>query len=90
MLDRKPTSLGRETGWQLKNGPTLENEATYQYSATTGRLETVANSADVFTYGYLTNSSLLNTVTKAASGGNPALVATRTYETTRATLEWGQ
>ena len=86
VLDRKPTSLGREAGWQLKNGLTLENEATYQYSATTGRLETVANSADVFTYGYFTNRSLINTVTKAASGGNPVLVATRNYETTRDTL----
>jgi YD repeat-containing protein len=38
VLDRKPTSLGRDTGWQLKDGATIENEATYTYHATTGRL----------------------------------------------------
>jgi hypothetical protein len=38
VLDRKPTSLGRDTGWQLKDGTTIENEASYTYHATTGRL----------------------------------------------------
>ncbi len=86
ILDRKSTSLGRDTGWELKNGPTIENEAGYQFSSITGRLESVTNSADVFTYGYLNNSGLLQTVTKAARAGNPAFVAARGYEATRDTL----
>jgi RHS repeat-associated protein len=86
-LDRKPTSLGRDTGWQLKIGGTIENEALYTWSATTGRLETVANAADTFSYDYEDDSyGLLATVTKEASGGNPVLVATRAYETTRDVL----
>ena len=89
VLDRKPTSLGRDTGWQLKDGATIENEAAYAYGPADGRISSISNpqlSNVSFTYGYLTNSSLLNTVTKAASGGNPALVVTRTYEPTRDTL----
>ncbi|MBJ7424441.1 MAG: hypothetical protein JHD23_08110 [Akkermansiaceae bacterium] len=86
VLDRTPTSLGRDTGWQLKDGTTIENQASYSYSTTTGRLETVADSVDTFSYDFVTNSSLLKTVTKAASGGNPALVATRAYEISRDVL----
>lgn len=40
-----------------------------------------------FTYGYVPDSGLVHTVTKAASGTNPALVATRTWESTRDVLK---
>jgi RHS repeat-associated protein len=66
VLDRTPTSLGRDTGWQLKDGTTIENQASYAYHATDGRLFTIAggsaSSPPSFTYNYVPNSNLLHTV----------------------------
>jgi RHS repeat-associated protein len=88
VLDRRARSYGRDTGWQLKNGGNVENEALYTWSATTGRLETVANAADTFSYDYEDDSyGLLATITKEASGGNPAHTVTNTWELTRDVLD---
>jgi RHS repeat-associated protein len=92
VIDHADRSLGRDTGWTLNqldangNLGATDNTVTYGYSSTTGRLETVANSTDTFTYTYLEKSNLLKTVTKGASGVNPALVTTRSYESTRDVL----
>jgi hypothetical protein len=72
-LDRSRDPLLRDTGFQLKEGATLENQADYTYSATDGRLATVGSPAAVtvpentlppfFTYSYLSNSNLPAQVT---------------------------
>ncbi len=86
VLDRSQDTLGRDTGWQLKDGSNVENSATYQYSATEGRLSKVLGLASSslpspeFTYGYATNSSLVASVT------GPAHTVTNTWETTRDVL----
>jgi RHS repeat-associated protein len=50
-LDRRDLSLGRDKGWELKDGSTVENQVTYDYD-TAGRLSTVNNGTNTFTYGY--------------------------------------
>ncbi len=85
VLDRSQDTLGRNTGFQLKNGTTIENQATYSYSTTDGRLATVIGGGDVsspqtFTYGYVPNSSLLQTFT------GPVHTVTNTWEPTRNVL----
>jgi len=66
VLDRSRDSLQRDTGWQLKNGGTVENEVSYAYSATTGRLESVTGSGRTFSYSYALGSTLLASVTGPA------------------------
>jgi RHS repeat-associated protein len=67
-LDRKTRSLGRDRGWDLQKEDTngdwvAEHSATYQYHATTGRLQSVSDGTDTFTYEYLSQSpGLLSTV----------------------------
>ncbi len=69
VIDRSQDTLGRDTGWQLKDGTTVENSAIYQYSATEGRLSKVLGLASSglpspeFAYGYATGSSLIESVT---------------------------
>ncbi|NJR41703.1 MAG: hypothetical protein HC767_02580, partial [Akkermansiaceae bacterium] len=46
VLDRSRDSLLRDSGFQLKDGTTIENQASYTYSPTDGRLSSVG-SADV-------------------------------------------
>jgi RHS repeat-associated protein len=87
VLDRKPTSLGRDTGWELKDGVTIENEVTYGYHATEGRLSEVSNpqiSNLQFSYTYEPNSSLLATIT------GPAHTVTNVWEPTRNVLDLKQ
>ena len=79
VIDRKNDNLLRPTGFDLKNGATIENQATYTYDIT-GRLATVTDATSSFTYGYLPQSSLLATVT------GPAHSVTNTYDTTRDVL----
>ena len=64
LLDRSRDSLNRDNGFQLKDGTTIENQATYGYSATEGRLLNVTGGGDVsspqtFSYGYVSESNLL-------------------------------
>jgi RHS repeat-associated protein len=70
----------RSTGYQLKNGTTLEAQATYGYD-NAGRIETV-NGGDLgtFTYGYVPGSTLIGTVT------GPVHTVTNTYEPNRDVL----
>lgn len=63
VLDRSIDGVGRESGWQIKNGTAVENEVTYGYSATNGRLASVTSPAGAFAYSYVANSSLTATVT---------------------------
>ena len=50
-LDRRALSLGRDTGWELRNGTTVENQVTYGYD-NAGRLSSINNGSHSFTYGY--------------------------------------
>jgi len=80
VLDRSQDTLGRDNGWQLKNGATVENAVTYNFD-TAGRLGNVASPAGSFTYAYQTNSmGLINTVT------GPAHTVTNIWEPTRDVL----
>ena len=63
VLDRSRDSLNRDNGFQLKDGTTIENQATYGYHATDGRLSAVIGGCDVsspqtFTYAGLMGSRL--------------------------------
>jgi RHS repeat-associated protein len=99
-LDRSDDTLKRTTGWQLKDGGTTENQATYTYDSA-GRLDTVEDATNTFTYGYQYNQTTANdpragstsgskqdfmpyTLTK--SSGSPTLQTLRTYEATRDAL----
>jgi len=88
VLDRAQDNLLRPTGFQLLNGTTLENQATYTYSPADGRIATISGGglqppspANTFTYGYQANSSnLIKTLTA------PAHTVTNSWETTRDVL----
>ena len=81
---RHEDSRLRPTGWDLKTAPdatTSENIAIYGYNSATGRLETVGNNLNSFTYGFVSSSfDLLETVT------GPAHTVTNTYEDHRDVL----
>ena len=87
VLDRSDDALGRDTGFDLKNGTALENRAEYRYSATDGRLAKVLGLATSslpyleFAYGYTPNSDLLATVT------GPIHTVTNTWEPNRDVLD---
>lgn len=80
VLDRSRDPLGRDSGWQLKDGTTVENGVEYRYDDA-GRVGEVEGPAGIFTYGYLANSSLIETVT------GPQHEVTNTWETTRDALD---
>jgi RHS repeat-associated protein len=84
VLDRSRDTLGRDTGWQLKNGTTVENQVGYQYGTTDGRLTSVSGGAfqvpSLFQYSYLPNSSLIASVT------GPAHTVTNTWAADRDVL----
>ena len=64
VLDRSRDALNRDSGFQLLAGASIENQATYSYSATDGRLGSVAGaSSGSFQYSYVPNSNLIQTVT---------------------------
>ena len=76
------TISGRPNGHTFAGG-----SATWTYD-NTGRPSTLTDGTDTFTYGYAPGSDLVRTVTKAAGGaGIPALVATRTWDSTRDVLQ---
>jgi len=85
VIDRSQDALLRDTGFQLKDGAITENQASYSYGATDGRLSTVSggglNPPSQFTYSYLPNSNLLETIT------GPAHTVTNAWEATRNVLE---
>ena len=86
VLDRSRDTLNRNSGWQLKDGTTLENQVTYGYSATDGRLTTVVGGGDTsspqtFSYGYTPDSGLIQTVT------GPIHTVTNVWETNREVLD---
>jgi hypothetical protein len=86
VLDRSRDALHRDHGWQLTNGTAIENQATYGYSATHGRLSTVVGGGDVsspqtFTYGYTPDSNLIQTVS------GPIHSVTNTWESNRDVLD---
>ena len=86
VLDRNDRSLGRDTGWQLQlitgtppnRNTTIQNQATYAYHSTTGRLATVSNGTASFSYGYQAGSyGLVRTVT------GPVHTVTNTWDSGR-------
>ncbi len=83
VLDRKPTSQGRDTGFDLKTGSTQENQTSYGYGPTDGRLSTVTNGTSTFRYDYFANSSLVEHVTATAGAVH---TVTNTWEPTRDVL----
>ena len=89
VLDRSQDDIGRDQGWQLKNGTTVEYQATYGYSATDGRFSSVVGGGDVaspqtFSYGYTPNSNLIESVT------GPIHTATNIWEPNRDVLDYKQ
>jgi RHS repeat-associated protein len=83
VLDRSRDSLQRDTGWQLKNGSTVENAISYGYSPNTGRISEISNpqiSNHSFSYSYAPGSTLL------ASIVGPAHTVTNTWTANRDAL----
>ena len=83
-LDRSRDTLLRDTGFQLKTGTTVENQAAYNYSATDGRIAQISNpqiSNHLFSYSYTPNSNLLSAVV------GPIHTVTNIYEPTRDVLD---
>jgi len=89
VLDRSQDTLGRPTGYELKGSVGVppasftDAQATYGYSSTTGRLETVSNGTASFRYDYLANSNLISQVTATAGAVH---TVTNTYEPNRNVL----
>ncbi|MFT4177116.1 MAG: RHS repeat-associated core domain-containing protein [Luteolibacter sp.] len=79
VLDRSQDSILRDSGWQLKDGSTVENTVIYGYDAA-GRINSVVNGTDTFTYGYLANSNLSSTVV------GPVHTVTNVWNSTRDAL----
>lgn len=85
VLDRSQDSLGRNNGWALKNGGTTQHSNTYTFDAA-GRLATVIDGTDTFTYSYVANSSdLIGTVT-SPNPGSPVRKVTNTWASNRDVL----
>ncbi|MBK1829911.1 DUF4347 domain-containing protein [Verrucomicrobiaceae bacterium R5-34] len=81
-LDRSVDGFRRSTGWELKNGTTVEHSNTYDYRIHDNRLNTVTGNSQSHTYGYEPGSyRLVKTVT------SPAHTVTNKYEDTRNVLE---
>ena len=81
VLDHSRDSLGRDTGFQLKTeNLALETSATYAFSATDGRLNSVSSPAGSFAYAYVPGSDLIDTVT------GPVHVVDNDYEAKRDVL----
>jgi len=81
VLDRSNDSLGRSTGWQLKNGANVEHQAGYAYDEASGRLAAVTSPGGTFSYLYTPNSSLVGMVS------GPAHTVTNTWEPNRDVLD---
>lgn len=82
VLNRSGDSIGRESGWVLKDGATVEHQAAYTRSATTGRLVTVGNpEMGDFTYSYVSGSALI------ASVAGPAHTVSNTWFADRDALQ---
>ena len=80
-IDRSEDSLGRNTGFQLQTPAMLtETSTTNAYSTTNGRLDSITNGSDTFTYGYTLESNLIDSVV------GPSHTVTNTYEDTRNVL----
>jgi hypothetical protein len=85
VIDRSQDNLSRESGWQLKNNTTPENDVQYLYSTTDGRLATVRR-GDIpvpqeFNYTYTAQSNLIASIT------SPAHTVSNVYEPTRNVLD---
>jgi RHS repeat-associated protein len=84
-LDRSRDTLLRDSGYSLKTAnSTLETSSAYSYSPTDGRISQISNpqiSNQIFSYGYLANSSLLASLT------GPIHTVTNTWEPNRDVLD---
>ena len=84
VIDRGRVTLGRDQGWQLLDGSTVENEVEYSYHADHGRLSEISNpqiSSTPFAYTYEPGSlHLIETLT------GPAHSVTHTWSPTRNVL----
>ncbi|MEO8616078.1 MAG: RHS repeat-associated core domain-containing protein [Luteolibacter sp.] len=90
VIDRSRDTLNRDSGFQLLSGSTVETQAAYQYDPATGRLKKVLGLASSslpspeFTYSYLPNSDLIQTIT------SPVHTTTNIYEPDRDVLDTKQ
>lgn len=82
VLARAHDALGRDGGYSFSwDGNTVQS-ATCGYDAS-GRFGSVASNGDTFSYGYLANSDLVNTLSGPAD-----ILQTRAYETTRNLVDY--
>ncbi|TAG09277.1 MAG: RHS repeat protein, partial [Verrucomicrobia bacterium] len=84
VIDRNDFSLGRDTGFKLLAGTTIEHEALYTYHPLDGRLQQVSNPqipGHQFNYTYEPNSNLLDTI------NGPVHQVDNTWETNRDVLD---
>ena len=90
VIDRSRDALLRDSGFQLKDGTTIENQATYGYSPADGRLATISGGGlqppNQFSYSYLASSNLIESVTKSAPVGSPVIQKLNSYESNRDVL----
>jgi hypothetical protein len=68
-------------GWQLKDGSAVESQTSYSYGATDGRLSQISNPqiSNTFTYAYLPNSSLIESLGSVPNGANLRLIWDRAW-----------
>ena len=63
-LQRSYDALGRSVGYTLQDSTSSAlSTVSYSYEPTTGRLSTVSDGSDSFTYGYNPSSNLLASIT---------------------------
>jgi RHS repeat-associated protein len=79
VLSRSQDAKLRPTGYQFKDGTTIEAQAAYAYDDAI-RLHTVGDGTDTFSYGYQPGSQLVQTIT------GPVHTVTNTWDTARNAL----
>ncbi|MCH2074652.1 MAG: hypothetical protein MK130_07315 [Puniceicoccaceae bacterium] len=60
---------GRLSGIRVGNGSTWKHSNDYGYDSVTGRLDTLTSPNGNYTFGYLSNSDLINVVDRASANG---------------------
>ncbi len=78
---------GRNTGnWFGLSAASKDTEVTYGFNPATARLETVNSGTGAFTYGYLSNTNNVNSITRNSTGGG-AYSQSLIYEPNRNLLQ---
>jgi len=69
VVDHSQDTTGRNNGYQLKSGATVQAAANYQFSTDTGRVATIDDGTRSFDYGYENSSHLIATITARVGSG---------------------